>query len=720
MTTFVPTERIIVRPDTQGTYSPATGGRRLIKFFIPPSVGCVDTVDLVLRSTITMSGSPGYARPNPRAGIGSLIRSLSIRSGSNNALIEQIDSYNGLLAATMGFETNESIANLRTLTEGVDGTPVNADTSAKNSIYWKPMATIDETPTAQPLLTEFPFHRSGILNPPSGKTFPVVATDGLRVEILLDEPNRSLLPYMHKPAGMTMTSAELNVTEFNSTAGGKEIATSVVQSSKDFAMNGIRKGDIVTMKDSTDVVQPLTVTAVGVDTSKSILKLTLILVTDVGSAYGGKFAADAEISFAAKTAGYELSDVALVMNKVTPPREWLTNIMRQVDSNDGWSIDFPTFSLTRTTLPASTGMLSQNIPAVHPEAYSILSVPYDSDKFNTLVDDSFKTDFSGAVSYQYFIDSEAVPNRAVPLNRLSRGTPIPEAMHLREQTKALQNSAIPVRNLVGCQTRSVIGRALSAQGQVADLSNGNTRLQTEYTQHTHGLETVKLAGTKRGMYKDPPIVTLFGGEGSATVTAEVDTLAYGALKEQAGTVDAANTDIYWSPQPSPNLVTYTLAVPAAGSSVPTSTFKPATVEIVTKADPNDSTKFIIDSATVSDGGFGFSGDVNATDINATLFSTPPSAGTTMKVSCAVDTKTHATLKENLEIVQSTGFTSAPTAAVFTRDPLLAADPLEAPPDKQVTATLETAAETVSVKQYDHHICHSAQLTVAEGVVQVQH
>lgn len=718
MTTFVPTERIIVRPDTQGTYSPATGGRRLIKFFIPPSVGCVDTVDLVLRSTITMSGSPGYARPNPRAGIGSLIRSLSIRSGSNNALIEQIDSYNGLLAATMGFETNESIANLRTLTEGVDGTPVNADTSAKNSIYWKPMATIDETPTPQPLLTEFPFHRSGILNPPSGKTFPVVATDGLRVEILLDEPNRSLLPYMHKPAGMTMTSAELNVTEFNSTAGGKEIATSVVQSSKDFAMNGIRKGDIVSIKDSTNVVQPLTVTAVGVDTSKSILKLTLILVTDVASSYSGKFAADAEISFAAKTAGYELSDVALVMNKVTPPREWLTNIMRQVDSNDGWSIDFPTFSLTRTTLPASTGMLSQNIPAVHPEAYSILSVPYDSDKFNTLVDDSFKTDFSGAVSYQYFIDSEAVPNRAVPLNRLSRGTPIPEAMHLREQTKALQNSAIPVRNLVGCQTRSVIGRALSAQGQVADLSNGNTRLQTEYTQHTHELATVALAG-KRGMYKDPPIVTLFGGEGSATVTAELEALAFGALKTQAGTVDAANTTIRWSPQPSPNVVTYTLPAPPHANAT-TSTFKAATVEIVTKADTNDPTKFEIDTATVTDGGFGFTANLDITNADASRWSTAPTEGTTMKVTCNADTLTHATLKEDLVIVQSTGFTSGPTAAVFTRNPLLAADPLEASPEKGVAATLGTAAETVSVKQYDHHICHSAQLTVAEGVVQVQH
>lgn len=712
MTTFVPTERIIVRPDTQGTYSPATGGRRLIKFFIPPSVGCVDTVDLVLRSTITMSGSPGYARPNPRAGIGSLIRSLSIRSGSNNALIEQIDSYNGLLAATMGFETNESIANLRTLTEGVDGTPVNADTSAKNSIYWKPMATIDETPTPQPLLTEFPFHRSGILNPPSGKTFPVVATDGLRVEILLDEPNRSLLPYMHKPAGMTLAEdAQVDVKDFDS---GKAIKTSVVQTanSKDFAMNGIRKGDSVSIKDSADVVRPLTVTGVAVDGSN--LKLTLTLVTPVGASNSNKFAADAEIIFAAKTAGYELSDVALVMNKVTPPREWLTNIMRQVDSNDGWSIDFPTFSLTRTTLPASTGMLSQNIPAVHPEAYSILSVPYDSDKFNTLVDDSFKTDFSGAVSYQYFIDSEAVPNRAVPLNRLSRGTPIPEAMHLREQTKALQNSAIPVRNLVGCQTRSVIGRALSAQGQVADLSNGNTRLQTEYTQHTHELKEVKLAGTKRGMYKDPPIVTLFGGEGSATVTAEVDTPAYGGLKSTV-TV-GAGTDLLWDTDP--GTVTYTFAYPPpADNRAPTSTFENATLSLTFTP---ESGKFKIGSATVTDGGFGFTADLDATATTTTLFSTPYNSGSTLKLECQVDTLTHATLKEDLVIVQSTGFTSGPTAAVFTRDPLLAADPLEASPDKQVATTLETAAETVSVKQYDHHICHSAQLTVAEGVVQVQH
>ena len=125
-------------------------------------------------------------------------------------------------------------------------------------------------------------------------------------------------------------------------------------------------------------------------------------------------------------------------------------------------------------------MLSQNIPAMHPEAYSILSIPYDSSKFNTLNDDTFKPDFTGAISYQYFIGGEATPNRAVTLKRLALTTPIPEALHLREMVKALENAGITVRNLIRCQSRSLIGRALSVQGQVADISNGDLRLQTEY------------------------------------------------------------------------------------------------------------------------------------------------------------------------------------------------------------------------------------------------
>ena len=108
-----------------------------------------------------------------------------------------------------------------------------------------------------------------------------------------------------------------------------------------------------------------------------------------------------------------------------------------------------------------------------------MSIPYNAAQYGTY-GDAFTPDHTGSKTYQYFIDGEAVPNRSVPLGRLAQIPAMPEPLHLREMTKALENCGIPVRNLTACQYRSLIGRALSQQGQVADLSGADVRLQVEY------------------------------------------------------------------------------------------------------------------------------------------------------------------------------------------------------------------------------------------------
>lgn len=478
-TQYVPTERIIIRPETQGVYEPGAGGRRMIKFFIPPSVGYMDTVDLVLRSTITMSGA-GNARPNPRAGIGSLFRSLSIRSGTNNALIEHIDSYNGLCAATLDYTANESITNLRALTEGVDKGSPGVDTAAYNSIYYTPARSDTGAVVAdrgRKVMTEYPFHHSGILS--GGRTFPVAATGGLRVELELDEADRSLMPYGNPGWPDARIENEMEIAnKFDTNNPEVDVNTKFVPSAL-VGLGGPRIGDTVTLDTGSGTTLDVEVTAISIDASK---KLVLTCKNNSPTATTYTVAANTQVKF--KTLGattYQLEDLALVLNKVSPPEGYNKSLMQKASSANGLTIDFPTWSLIRNTLPTQDGVLSQNIPTVHPEAYSILSVPYNSAKYKTFEDDTFAPDFSGAVSYQYFIDGEAVPNRSVPLARLAQTPPIPEALHLREMTKALENAGVPVRNLIQCQTRSLIGRALSVQGQVADLSNGDTRLQTEYS-----------------------------------------------------------------------------------------------------------------------------------------------------------------------------------------------------------------------------------------------
>ena len=597
---FTPTERILVRPETQGDYSPT--GLNVIKFHIPESVGYIDTNDLVLRAQMKMKNSAtqhlnGRFIPNPREGVSSIIRNFQVRSGNNNAVIEQIDTYNGLCAATLPFEENDTIKNRRAMTEGfVYGgdssagtvfakrlTPTQVDKSTLQGVREAGMAQTGATDSLTPMI-ELPFHRSGVLA--GGMTFPVKVVGGLRVELQLDTVERSLLP-MPCYAARSLANSDFVV---GTETGSKPPSTACIfkihytikgvadgtTAAGAGATRGYRSGDndgkfdivlrefgnegdlggwrpgmkVYIFQNNTDdskaetrelgdVAEVKLGTQFAADGDFSVNGNRIILTIDgsksptlakggisdqamwpangatvphYGETGGDKWCIfytpqetievmpdgvslgadkfNTEQVLPTSQADYTLSDLALVFNKVTPPDDYDRKLMKEVASNEGKTIEFPTYSLIRNTLPATNGMLSQNIPCVHEEAYSILSVPYDSTIFNSLYLDQFDPDMAGAKNYQYFIEGEAVPNRAVTLDRLNplstrlgigkEAVLCPEALHLREMVKALSNAYVPVRNLLDSQHRSILGRAFSRQGQVADMSNGDLRLQTEY------------------------------------------------------------------------------------------------------------------------------------------------------------------------------------------------------------------------------------------------
>ena len=494
---YVPTERVIVRPTTQGIFKPGQGGQDSIKFLIPPSLAYVDTNDLVLRATVTMKGPKGFTRPNPRGGASSLFRQVQIRSGGNNAVLESIDSYNGLCAATMPFEANESIQALRSLTEGVDqGNPIT-DSSAQSSIYWKALEFADYNagnqtqvtstiPEAHPVQIEMPFHRSGILG--SGVTFPVAATGGLRVEMQLDMPSRGLSGYTPpKPFKM---SNQIAPGQFSTLQAQGQYP--LIAQNTEFAgtppypnLGMWRPGQKVLLNMSNgQALQDVYVNAVHVPPDgyyHLVLEYRGNLPNYPPAAVN--IGAVASIVYDINESSYELSDVALVMNRVTPPDGYQKSLMKQVESSAGLNMEFKTYSMVRNTLSAQVGMLSQNVPCTHSQAYSILSIPYNAGLYGVWAD-AFVDDFTGAKSYQYFIEGEAVPNRPVDLTAIPKHLTAP--VQLWELQKALRNCGIVVRNLTALKGRNLLGRSLSVQNQVADLSNADIRLQTEYETTTAG------------------------------------------------------------------------------------------------------------------------------------------------------------------------------------------------------------------------------------------
>ena len=490
--------RVTIRPEVQTNYSP--GGTKVIKFFIPPSAGFIDTADLVLRSNIKFTGSQlGVFRPNPRAGISSLFRYVTVRSGNNEATLEDLQSYNTLCASTMEYAANDSIQAIREMTEGVD----RGNKTAQDSLYYTDMddwttQTVTASQTAKTIQTEMPFHHSGILG--SGKTFPVSATGGLRVELELDDLARTLVPYNNKKVAFGSVVDVLSVPKADNAAVYSftlqsvdsvedipwKIGTKLYASDADGSNKQV-VGNINQLESHAGKLKVTVILAVAAGSGNvwpvNNLAATSLIFADMEDVLNGYStphqAGDATIITSGVS--YTLSNLELVFNRITPPDGYVKAMMSKMNSSSGLSLDYRTWSLYRNNLAGMNGMLSQTITANNPHAYTILSTPYDQAKYSTAGDDNFAPALDGIQEYQYMIDEIATPNRAVQMKRLTRALPQPEMLHLRELEKALVNAGIDVRNFQRSVDRVSIGRALSTQGQVADLSKGDIRLQTLYS-----------------------------------------------------------------------------------------------------------------------------------------------------------------------------------------------------------------------------------------------
>ena len=194
-------------PSTNGRSYSATAGQagQRMDFEIPPSVKFMDGKNSYLQFDVKLSAGaiPTRLTLDPFIGGQSLVKNIRIYSGSRGTLLEEISDYNAKVQIQYSYDTDDSLKKLRAMkegclvpavrTRGTMGTSVSNNTDLMNNPYFKPKLVnvadaawgVNDFVTAK---LSLPIH-SGIFAD-SSKIFPVMMTQGLFVEVDLEDPAR--------------------------------------------------------------------------------------------------------------------------------------------------------------------------------------------------------------------------------------------------------------------------------------------------------------------------------------------------------------------------------------------------------------------------------------------------------------------------------------------------------------------------------------------------
>ena len=504
-TNFVATKNISIKPESQITYNPQVNQ---VRFHIPQSLGFVDPASLFLKYNLQVTGDrTGSCRPNPRAGAISCWRDFRLQTGDGKAELEMISDMNALTAVVWDATENDSVNNVRTLFEGRD----NSIDIAHQVYHGKPQDWTTEQATdngsKQKIQIQHHIPHSGILGK-DAKAFPVVATNGLRLQFTLEDVRRSSTQANSKGQGvisdgedeswrsamfMGNSTAKATTDDSKTTGATQEFFVDVITDNEALAIGNPFETGIAGASSASDnpfCIGDLLYIGNYVDRNKheplgiitsfqdegGKMRVSYIpdraATTALTNAYpptvkdgngtitgSGLFVklADrlqdstyANIGNTAVIKGYswEITDLELVVNMVQPPDGYVSAMMNQVSSASGLTIDYRTNTLYRVNQPMTNGLTTQFIPCQQSRAYSILSCPLlESRQRSSDLLDAFACVTDNAQNYQYVIGGSLVPDRPVATNRLSMIPPKRDALYTIEYEKAITNTGAPVRNL---------------------------------------------------------------------------------------------------------------------------------------------------------------------------------------------------------------------------------------------------------------------------------
>lgn len=471
-----------------------------------------------------------------QTGVSSLIRNITLRSG-NGVLLEEIDHYNSWVSLKTDYSTNESLKGRRALTDGstdhkIDsrgtlGTTKSIQNDYSTNPYFKPAtaaslsASFDADDFVEATFA-IPLH-TGILS--NTKLFPngMVGQNGLQITCLLEQNNVAfrqlesnslyrktrLNPRFHgrDAAGASMASASAGtyttifLTEQNSQyLRGEKCAFVVGQRIGFFnASTGVE----ATYSDSGPEIASITYDA-G-DFIVLNLKSNINNSVNINNTLGDWFIYDrSTLTASTYNPTYEISDVNIVIQKVTPPAQYESEMLSKMKSGGTINYDFDTVSTYLYSQLATDRVANIRLPIENERCKSILCMPCDATPYTTQevinaskgyeieVEDKANVNWylrsdrpnlvgivDEATTYQWYYDNRLQPAREVSLTKLATKKSI-SAVHLIQLDDALSAAGITAHSLKSFRDNFVVGRALGLNNMTYDARNKDFNLQINY------------------------------------------------------------------------------------------------------------------------------------------------------------------------------------------------------------------------------------------------
>lgn len=423
--------------------------KQTLHFHIPAQVGFLQPKETYLSFDVkiddsSLTGSQRFMLD--KMGGSCLIRDITIRSGgAGGVVLEEIQNYNVLTSLRYSYEQNQSIRNKRCLTEGgaqhneKSASTMHNTVSDTNNVTENAYFNCFESSTAsqatahlsQKVKCLLPLH-TGIFQ--NDKVFPVMLTEGLRVEILLEDAPRCIVPlsqvsdnchlnekvYFHSlsgdddltdvwdsPGGLTPTiyvrrdNNQGSAATFPFAVGEFFDLVDYSQNQSEGTTGNTNAQAAILSTDNPMQIQSIkhypynaaaTGTTVGGKWGLTEITLAGGGVTRNAALYNNRQLGDGNTPGAAcwvmvsKTlqqssvdaVDYEISDVEMIIQKLEMPQGYTQKLMSMMKGGGALNYDFLSYRNYKHSTVKNDTQVNMRLPLVESRAKSILCVPTDA------------------------------------------------------------------------------------------------------------------------------------------------------------------------------------------------------------------------------------------------------------------------------------------------------------------------------------------------------
>ena len=517
-----------------------SAGQRII-FDVSPNVEFIQPRECYLKWDVQLKlptgAQPTKLQLDETLGAQSLIKDIRLYSGgAGKVLLEEIQGYNILTNVKYTYETTDVLRKKRALTEGSTYHSVSTrgtcggTESHKNNVIENPYFKVKEGTTATDFADSDFLKVKCILPIQTGifqnsKVFPVMMTDGLQIEILLEDNNKVMrqldqvmrlkrhrfMPIYHSKNG------SLEGPDATGTGDFKSIFLANDNLIKSVASVPFCVGEEIQFVKESDGSRELPapvckISQISACATNGLIELEFSASGQVATSVttGGTYGvvSSSVEKLTSYDASYTLSDCELVLQQLEMPQGYKNTMMKMMKEGGSMNYDFLSFTNYKYSQLSSDIVANIRLPLNMSRAKAILSVPTDATTYNsadritgkgtyTYFDDNDNTsdkvmnsDKSGLVGiidrlqdYQFFYDGKLNPSRKVDTSKTATQMAVGQ-QGLIELEKALSMSNIIPYSFIGFQENFVIGRALSLHNGVYDTRGKDFNLQVEYTAGT--------------------------------------------------------------------------------------------------------------------------------------------------------------------------------------------------------------------------------------------